>query len=588
MKKLIVSLAFLFPAMGMMAQTQVKTVEGILEGKDLSGIHVFKGVPFAAPPVGNLRWKAPQPAAHWEGVRMAKEYGPNPMQENLFGDMNFGTKKNSEDCLYLNIWTPAKTMKEKLPVLIYFNGGGLMAGSGSEPRYAGDAMARKGIISITANYREGIFGFFAHPQLSKETSYKGSGNYGFMDQVAAIQWVKDNIEAFGGDPDRITIVGESAGSMSVSALMASPLCQGLFAQAMGSSGSVMGFKKIATLKEAEKNGMELAQQIAQNLKKLDNEKDVANSNKKAEDNLQKNNLKNANKKSSKKISKLSIADLRALPAEELMKLASVKSVPAYNIDGYFLTEQPVETFAKGNQTKVPLLIGGNNQEMTPWAVLMGKQPTVENLKAGAKATFGEENIDELFRLYGINSDKDVLEQPGINLASDLFLDYSTWKWGNMHKLTSGQPVYRYRYCHPRPAMAIKGKVAGLAGGVIDADEASKKDDGKNGNDGKMQAPIMPQDKGAVHSADIEYAMGTLPTNRIYDWQPEDYMISDIFSQYYVNFVKTGNPNGLGLVEWPSTNGKTIAPVLQIDVNTYVKADEQMEKRYDFIDHLFWK
>lgn len=559
MKKLIVSLAFLFPAMGMMAQTQVKTVEGILEGKDLSGIHVFKGVPFAAPPVGNLRWKAPQPAAHWEGVRMAKEYGPNPMQENLFGDMNFGTKKNSEDCLYLNIWTPAKTMKEKLPVLIYFNGGGLMAGSGSEPRYAGDAMARKGIISITANYREGIFGFFAHPQLSKETSYKGSGNYGFMDQVAAIQWVKNNIEAFGGDPDRITIVGESAGSMSVSALMASPLCQGLFAQAMGSSGSVMGFKKIATLKEAEKNGMELAQQIAKGL--------AQQGDKNASDKT------SSDKKATKKIAKLGIKDLRALPAEELMKLASVKSVPTYNIDGYFLTEQPVETFAKGNQTKVPLLIGGNNQEMTPWAVLMGKQPTVENLKAGAKATFGEANIDELFRLYGINSDKDVLEQPGINLASDLFLDYSTWKWGNMHKLTSGQPVYRYRYCHPRPAMAVKGKVAGLAGGVQDA------------KDGQ---PVMPQDKGAVHSADIEYAMGTLPTNRIYDWQPEDYMISDIFSQYYVNFVKTGNPNGLGLVEWPSTNGKTIAPVLQIDVNTYVKADEQMEKRYDFIDHLFWK
>ena len=559
MKKLIVSLAFLFPAMGMMAQTQVKTVEGILEGKDLSGIHVFKGVPFAAPPVGNLRWKAPQPAAHWEGVRMAKEYGPNPMQENLFGDMNFGTKKNSEDCLYLNIWTPAKTMKEKLPVLIYFNGGGLMAGSGSEPRYAGDAMARKGIISITANYREGIFGFFAHPQLSKETSYKGSGNYGFMDQVAAIQWGKNNIEAFGGDPDRITIVGESAGSMSVSALMASPLCQGLFAQAMGSSGSVMGFKKIATLKEAEKNGVELAQQIAKGL--------AQQGDKNASDKT------SSDKKATKKIAKLGIKDLRALPAEELMKLASVKSVPTYNIDGYFLTEQPVETFAKGNQTKVPLLIGGNNQEMTPWAVLMGKQPTVENLKAGAKATFGEENIDELFRLYSINSDKDVLEQPGINLASDLFLDYSTWKWGNMHKLTSGQPVYRYRYCHPRPAMAVKGKVAGLAGGVQDA------------KDGQ---PVMPQDKGAVHSADIEYAMGTLPTNRIYDWQPEDYMISDIFSQYYVNFVKTGNPNGLGLVEWPSTNGKTIAPVLQIDVNTYVKADEQMEKRYDFIDHLFWK
>ncbi len=529
MKKTILSLATLLFSMSMMAQTQVKTAEGILEGKDLSGITIFKGVPFAAPPVGNLRWKAPQPVQKWEGVRKATEYGPNPMQEALFGDMNFGTKVNSEDCLYLNIWTPAKTMKEHLPVLIYFNGGGLMAGSGSEPRYAGDAMARKGIISITANYREGIFGFFAHPQLSKETFYKGSGNYGFMDQVAAIQWVKDNIEAFGGDPNRITIVGESAGSMSVSALMASPLCQGLFAQAMGSSGSVMGFNKVLTLKEAEQKGVELAKQIG----------------------------------------KKNIKDLRALPAEELMKLAAVKAIPTYNIDGYFLTEQPTETYAKGNQTKVPLLIGGNNQEMSPWAVLAGKQPTVENLKAGAKAMFGD-NVDEAFRLYGINSDKDVLEQPGINLASDLFLDYSTWKWGNMHKLTSGQPVYRYRYCHPRPAMAIKGKVAGLAGGVVDAKEGQ---------------PQMPQDKGAVHSADIEYAMSTLPTNRVYDWQPEDYMVSDIFSQYYVNFVKTGNPNGLGLVEWPSTNGKAVAPVLQIDVNTTVKADEQMEKRYDFIDKI---
>ena len=553
MKKLFLSLAFLLPMMGTMAQTQVKTAEGILEGKDLSGIKVFKGVPFAAPPVGNLRWKAPQQAKHWDGVREAKEYGPNPMQEPLFGDMNFGTKVNSEDCLYLNIWTPAKTMKEHLPVLIYFNGGGLMAGSGSEARYAGDAMARKGIISITANYREGIFGFFAHPQLSKETTYKGSGNYGFMDQVAAIKWVKDNIEAFGGDPNRITIVGESAGSMSVSALMASPLCQGLFAQAMGSSGSVMGFKKVLTLKEAEQKGVEMAQKIAaQMVGKTD---------------------KTKGKASKKKAPKADIDMLRNLPAEELLKLASVKSLPAYNIDGYFFVEQPEETFAKGNQTKVPLLVGGNNQEMTPLAVLMGKQPTVENLKAGAKATFGEENIDELFRLYGITADKDVLEQPGVNLASDIFLDYSTWKWGNMHKLTSGQPVYRYRYCHPRPAMAIKGKVAALAGGVIDAKEG--------------EAPA-PQDKGAVHSADIEYAMGTLPTNRIYNWQPADYMISDIFSQYYINFVKTGNPNGLGLPEWPSTNGKAIAPVLQIDENTVVKTDAQMEKRYEFIDQLFWK
>lgn len=240
--------------------TRVNVAEGTLEGVNESGIKTFKGVPFAAPPVGDLRWKAPQPAAKWQGVRQAKEFGPNPMQESIFGDMNFGTKKMSEDCLYLNIWTPAKDMNEHLPVLIYFNGGGLIAGSGSEPRYAGDAMARKGIISVTANYREGIFGFFTHPQLSKETAYKGSGNYGLLDQVAAIKWVKDNIAAFGGDPERITIVGESAGSMSVSALMASPLCQGLFAQAMGSSGSVIGMKKVYTLEEAEARGVEMGKE----------------------------------------------------------------------------------------------------------------------------------------------------------------------------------------------------------------------------------------------------------------------------------------------------------------------------------------
>ncbi len=510
---------------------QVKTQNGVLEGTDESGIKVFKGVAFAAPPVGDLRWKAPQPVENWQGVRQATEFGPNPMQEDLFGDMSFGTKENSEDCLYLNIWTPAKTMNEKLPVLIYFNGGGWMCGSGSEPRYAGDAMARKGIISITANYREGIFGFFAHPQLSKETSYKGSGNYGLMDQAAAIKWVKDNIAAFGGDPNRITICGESAGSISVSALMASPVSKGLFAQAMASSGSIIGFNKILTLKEAEKAGEELA----------------------------------------KKLGYKNIKDLRAVPAEELMKLAAVKSMPTSNIDNYFFTEQPVDTYAKGEQAKVPLLVGGNNQEMTPAFILRGKAATVANVKEAAKGLFGE-NVDKALELYGINTDADVNDRPGIDLASDMFIDFGTWKWGNMHKLTSGQPVYRYRYCHPRPAMAIKGKVAGLAGGVQDANGAEAK----------------PLDKGAVHSADIEYAMATLPTNRVYDWQPEDYVVSDIFSSYYVNFVKTGNPNGLGLVNWPATNTQTVAPVLQLDYKTTVKADPKMEERYQFIDKIIWK
>ncbi len=534
MKKTFMTLALTLLAGVMMAQqpTRVNVAEGTLEGTNESGIKTFKGIPFAAPPIGDLRWKAPQPAGKWQGVRQAKKYGPNPMQENIFGDMNFGTKEMSEDCLYLNVWTPAKTMGEHLPVLIYFNGGGLMCGSGSEPRYAGDAMARKGIISVTANYREGIFGFFAHPQLSKETSYKGSGNYGFLDQVAAIKWIKDNIAAFGGDPNRITIVGESAGSMSVSSLMASPLCKGLFAQAMGSSGSVIGMKKVATLKEAETQGLEMTKEIG---------------------------CKN-------------IKEMRSLSAEELMKKAGIKSRPTYNIDGYFWTKQPYDVFANGEQTKVPLLIGGNNQEMNAMSILGGKAPTIENIKAVARNIFGDAT-EELFKLYGLNTDADVMGQPGNELAGDIFLDYSTWKWGNMHKLTGGQPVYRYRYCHPRPDMVLKDKVAGLAGGVQEK---------------TADTPAAPRALGAVHSADIEYAMGTLPTNRVYDWQPEDYTISDIFSNYYVNFVKTGNPNGLGLIDWPTTNGKAIAPVLQIDANTFVKEDPNMEKRYEIMDGLFWK
>lgn len=193
-KRILISLAALFVALGVSSQTQVnvKVAEGILAGTDSSGVKIFKGVPFAAPPVGNLRWREPQPVACWQGVRDATKFGPNPMQERVFGDMNFGTKKMSEDCLYLNIWTPAKTMKEEAAVLIYFNGGGLIAGSGSEPRYAGQALARKGVIAVTANYREGIFGFFSLRELSKESG-AGSGNYGLMDQAAAIRWVKANI-----------------------------------------------------------------------------------------------------------------------------------------------------------------------------------------------------------------------------------------------------------------------------------------------------------------------------------------------------------------------------------------------------------
>jgi para-nitrobenzyl esterase len=179
---------------------QVKTANGVVEGTDESGIRVFKGVPYAAPPVGDLRWREPQPMKNWQGIRKADKFGPRAMQRAVFGDMNFRSNGVSEDCLYLNVWTPSKTGKENLPVLVYFYGGGFIAGDGSEPRYEGESMARKGIVAVTVNYRLTVFGFLAHPELTKESPFKSSGNYGLMDQTAALRWVQQNIAAFGGDP----------------------------------------------------------------------------------------------------------------------------------------------------------------------------------------------------------------------------------------------------------------------------------------------------------------------------------------------------------------------------------------------------
>ena len=221
------------------ATDQVTVSTGKLQGTANadSTVRMFKGVPFAAPPVGDLRWKAPQPAIKWDGVRAADKFGSACLQTDVFGDIYFRDAQPSEDCLNLDIWIPAKAASSKLPVLVWFYGGGFVAGSASEPRYDGETLAKKGIIVVNPNYRLGSFGFFAHPELTKESPNHASGNYGLLDQVAALEWVVKNIAAFGGDPKNITIAGESAGSFSVSALMASPLSKDLFQKAMGESGA---------------------------------------------------------------------------------------------------------------------------------------------------------------------------------------------------------------------------------------------------------------------------------------------------------------------------------------------------------------
>ena len=228
---------------------------------ETSGVRAFRGIPFAAPPTGDLRWKPPQPVKDWDGVRKMDRFGPRAMQRPIFGDMNFRSDGMGEDCLYLNVWTPAKSGHERLPVLVYFYGGGFMAGDGSEPRYDGESMAKKGLVAVTVNYRLGVFGFFAHPELTKESLHHASGNYGLLDQNAALVWVRRNIAAFGGDADKVTIAGESAGSISVSAQMASPLSKDLIAGAIGESGSLLGTLPPVPLSQAEESGTKFAAKL---------------------------------------------------------------------------------------------------------------------------------------------------------------------------------------------------------------------------------------------------------------------------------------------------------------------------------------
>ena len=517
---------------------RVKIKNGMLEGtlEPGSAIRSFKGIPFAEPPVGDLRWKEPQPVKNWSGVRKANKFGPRAMQLPVFGDMNFRSDGMSEDCLYLNVWTPAKSSNERLPVLVYIYGGGFIAGDGSEPRYDGESMAKKGIVTLTINHRLNVFGFMAHPELSKESPKQASGNYGLLDQYAALRWVQENIAAFGGDPKRVTIAGESAGSISVSAQMASPLSKGMIAGAIGESGSILGALPASSLEEGEQNGIKFA------------------------------NMVNAE----------SLAELRSIPADKLLQATGKQGAPRFNptVDGYFFPKQPIEIFRAGEQAQVPLLLGWNSEEASFRWMLGNQEPTPKNYEAAVRKQYAEQ-ADEVLKLYPGETKEQVMKS-GNDLAGDRFIAYSTWKWYDLHSKTGNKPTYRYYYSKPRPSMTpeMGNAVAGLAGGVTKGTGAAK--------------PAPPA-TGAVHSAEIEYALGNLATNQVYAWTKEDYKVSNIMQNYFANFIKTGNPNGKGLPAWSaSKSGSTKPePVMHIDVNTQQKAD-QHRARYLFMDKNLMK
>lgn len=396
------------------AYVQQEIADGVLKGVVSADgeIRAFKGIPYAAPPVGDLRWQSPQPVMPWTGVRDATDFGPRAMQRPIWDDMLFYDDGPSEDCLYLNIWIPEKSVKRNLPVMFWIHGGGFIAGGTSELRQNGGNLCKKGVIVVSVGYRMGIFGFMAHPELTVNSPNHASGNYGLLDMVAALRWVHANIADFGGDPENVTIFGESAGSIAVSALMASPLAEGLFHKAIGESGaildSVLGIK---TMKAAEKAAMEFTQ---------------------------------------KEFGTSSIEALRALPADKIQDAAwqdGLWSFPPV-VDGYFLPDSPRRIYAEGKQAHVPLLAGWNLDEGSSEGFMNGKAPTLENFKARAKEEFGDK-ADPFLAAYSASNDAEA-KRAAADYAGDRFIAYGTWKWIDEQARTSGAPVWRYFFDQTLP------------------------------------------------------------------------------------------------------------------------------------------
>src|SRR6516162_6248253 len=401
---------------------QVRVADGVLEGVVSADdqVRTFKGIPYATPPVGPLRWKPPQPVQPWTGVRSAVDYGPRPMQGRIFDDMVFHDDGPSEDCLYLNIWMAEHHGSGKLPVMVWIYGGGFAAGATSEARQDGGNLSKKGVIVVSFGYRLGVFGFLAHPELTGESEHNASGNYGLLDQVAALQWVKTNIAAFGADPDNITIFGESAGSFSVSGLMASPLSQGLFQRAIGESGAFFG----DTLPTRSLAGAEVA-----------GEKFMESA-----------------------FYAHSLKDLRALPAKYLLRAAMKRPWEYFrpDIDGYFLPTNCLAIYTAGQQSHVALLAGWNHDEGSSWDYFTNDAPTLKNYVKRADAFFGT-NAGKFLAVYPATTDSQA-RRAAQDFAGDRFIGYCTWKWLELQLQTGRSPVYRYKFEQtlPLPANAKPG------------------------------------------------------------------------------------------------------------------------------------
>jgi para-nitrobenzyl esterase len=483
-----------------MISAQVKIDSGIVEGtaSGQPSVRVFKGIPFAAPPLGENRWKAPQPVAKWEGVRKSDAFGA-PCAAGPAGGGRGGGRgaapgaapgaaaatpqapaapprepARAEDCLYLNVWTSANSPNDRRPVMVWIYGGGFTGGSGGLAWYDGENLASKGPVIVTLNYRLGSLGFFAHPELAKESGHNASGNYGMMDAIAALQWVKRNISTFGGDPNNVTVAGESAGAMMVGALVGSPLAKGLFHRAIAQSGGYMGLTmgRMTPGQTAQANGVKTMEALGAK----------------------------------------TIAELRAKPLNELTGLSAGGLI----VDGYVIPEDLSLTFMNGKQNAVDVLTGSNKDEAN-FGLCFGSVgrgggpgPTVETFKANAQRRFSE-GADEYVKLYGVSTDAQA--QPAAHAACADEINWNMRQWA-VAQAKAGKKAYTYFFT----------RIPTINGG--------------------------PSPQGATHTAEISYAFNNPKGQATQTWNDVDTKLADQMSSYWVNFITKGDPNGNGLSKWP--------------------------------------
>jgi para-nitrobenzyl esterase len=494
MKKLLVGITFFFISYSVIAQSpQVKTNNGIVEGVTTAGVSSFKGIPYAAPPVGEYRWRPPQPVSNWEGVRGATEYGANCAQSGWGGGPGTIAEGSSEDCLFLNLWVSSEAEPgDDLPVMVWIHGGAFVGGSGAGGATTGESFASEGVILVTINYRLGRLGHFAFPRLSDEHPDEPKGSYAFMDQIASLQWIKDNITAFGGNPNNVTIFGFSSGGVSVHSLMTIPAARGLFHKAISESGG--GRDGVLT-------GRPLRKDNADPLYTISAETIGVNF-------ARKKGIEGTDEEALEKLRALSVAEV-VDDGQESDGEGGPRIYSGPILDGSFVVETAESAYKANRQANIPLIIGNTSAEI------------------GGGFINNSSTKDELFSLFGEFEDeaRAAFDPKGEKEFNEVITKFNTnWAWGEPARLTarsfvaSDSPTYMYLFSYVPEAMRDRMRF------------------------------------GAGHGSEIPFVFNNLNTRwgntQVTD---EEKKIAKVLNSYWVNFAKTGNPNGEGLPEWPGYN-----------------------------------